>query len=141
MLCLHLDSYMASDSTWKPTSSALWRYYCSGLKGCLLEDLTSGNRTLHHVTQIEESSLGCEKISATASLLTLPDYPDCNPRNNACCVVELENNKIPYFTKDELKTSITAAFSNLNKDTIRKVCRRFQSSLEVMVEANDNIFW
>ena len=49
--------------------------------------------------------------------------------------VEWEPNKTSYNTKGELKARI-AAFINLNKETAEKVCRRFQSHLEDVVEAN-----
>ena len=42
--------------------------------------------------------------------------------------------------KDELKARIIVAFTNLNKETIGKSCRRFQSCLEAMVETNSNSF-
>ena len=48
--------------------------------------------------------------------------------------VERAIKKTLCTTKDELKAKITAAFTNLNKETVRKACRWFQSHLEAMVE-------
>ena len=57
-----------------------------GLRRWLLEDPTSGNRTLSHVTLVGETSFGCEKISATASLLTSGFLtPVCNPLDYYVC--------------------------------------------------------
>ena len=50
--------------------------------------------------------------------------------------VEQETKQTLYNTKDELKARTMAAFINLNKETIGKTCRRFQSHLEAVVEAN-----
>ena len=69
-LCFRSSSHMASDLTRSPTSSAWWRYFCSGSKRWLLEDPKSDNRTLHHTTQAREHNVGCKKISATTSPLT-----------------------------------------------------------------------
>ena len=41
-------------------------------------------------------------------------------------------------TESELKATIIAVFTILNKETTGKACRRFQSRLESMVEANGN---
>ena len=57
------------------------------------------------------------------------------------CGVQLsENLKKLCDTKDELKERIMAAFSSLNKETIRKACRKFQSCLVAMGEASDDFF-
>ena len=45
-----------------------------------------------------------------------PNLPDCNPWGT----FERENIKTPCNAKNELKVKITAAITNLNKDTIRK---------------------
>ena len=60
--------------------------------------------------------------------------------NNVWGTVECETNKILCNTKDELEARIMALFTNLNKDTIRKVSRRFQSRLEAMVKTNGDFF-
>ena len=49
-------------------------------------------------------------------------------------VVEQETNKILRNTKDELKARITATFSNLNTETVRKAFKRFRSRLEALVD-------
>ena len=41
------------------------------LRGWLLEDLASGNRTLLHATQAGEPCLDCERISTTTCPLTV----------------------------------------------------------------------
>ena len=43
-------------------------------------------------------------------------------------------------TNDELKAKITAAFTNLNKETTEKASRRFGSCLKTMIEANGDFF-
>ena len=48
--------------------------------------------------------------------------------------------KTPCNTKGELKARITAEFTNLNNETVGKVCRRFRSRLEAVVEANGDFF-
>ena len=47
-----------------------YRECSSGLRGWLLADSMSGNRTLRHATQAREPSLDWKKISATTSPLT-----------------------------------------------------------------------
>ena len=44
--------------------------------------------------------------------------------------------KTPCDTKNKLKARIT----NLKKETIEKACKRLQSCLKAMVEANDDFF-
>ena len=67
----------------------------SGLRGWLLEDPTSGYKTLHYATQAEESSVGCEKISVTTSSLTSNCLtPNCNPLDYLWGMVVQETNKI-----------------------------------------------
>ena len=71
----------------------------------------------------------------------LPNSPDCNHLYfYVLDVVERETNKTLCNTKDKLKARITALFTNLNKEIIGKSCRRFQSCLEAIVEANHNFF-
>ena len=68
-LYLHSSSHMASDS-WMSASSA-WRRQCDlRSRGWLPEDHKSGNRTHRLTAQIVESSVVCEKVSATPSPLT-----------------------------------------------------------------------
>ena len=68
-VCLPSSSHMAPHSTWKPTSIVCRRQCYHRSSEGLLEDLTSGNRTRSHATQAGEPSVGCEKSSATTSLL------------------------------------------------------------------------
>ncbi|CAI9715721.1 Hypothetical predicted protein [Octopus vulgaris] len=99
----------------------------------------SGNRTLHHATQAGEPSHGCQTISATTSPLTsghLTRQTAAPLDYHMWDTVERETNKTCYNTKDELKARIMAAFTNLNKETVQKSCRRFESRLEAIVEAN-----
>ena len=69
----------------------------------------------------------------------LPDSQIAIPKITMCGW-GWENNKLLYNTKDELKERITAAFTNLNKETIGKACRRFWSHLEAGIKSNDNFF-
>ena len=62
---------------------------------------------------------------------------DCDPLYyNVWVVVEQETNETLCNTKDELKSRIMAAFTNLNKETIGKACREFKSC----VETNGDLF-
>ena len=54
--------------------------------------------------------------------------------------VERKTNKTPCCSKDELKAEVTADLSNLKKETVGKVCRRFRSRLKAVVEANGDFF-
>ena len=63
-----------------------------------------------------------------------------SPNFYEASTVVWETNKILCNTIDEMKATIMAASTNLNKENIRKTCRRFQSCLEAMVEANGNLF-
>ena len=69
MVTLYFHSSSHTNSRWRPTWNAWRRCCCFWLRGWLLEDHTSGNRILHHVTQAE-LSIGCEIISATIYLPT-----------------------------------------------------------------------
>ena len=51
-----------------------------------------------------------------------------------CGVYLNERPTKPYVTPKKART--TAAFTNANKVIVRKGCRRFQSRLETVVEAN-----
>ena len=55
-------------------------------------------------------------------------------------VVGGDSGKIPCNTKSELKITITAEFTILNKETVGKVCRRFWSRLEAVVKAYGDFF-
>ena len=61
-LCFHSSSLMSSHSTWRPTSSTWRRKCCSESRGWLLEDHTSDNRTLCHITQEGKPSVGWRKF-------------------------------------------------------------------------------
>ena len=65
-LCLHSSSRMAADTYVKYLEEEV----LLGLRGWLLEDPVSDNRTMHHATQVGESGVDCQKISATISPLT-----------------------------------------------------------------------
>ena len=55
-------------------------------------------------------------------------------------MADQETNKTLCNAKNELKTNIIAVFINLNKALAGKACKRFQSCLESVVEANSNFF-
>ena len=97
---------------------------CLGPRGWLLENATSCNRTLHHVTQ---ASLSCKKISATASPLTSDRLTPqiAIPWIIMWGAVKRKTNKTPCKTYDELKARITVAINKLNKKTVGKACRSF----------------
>ena len=46
----------------------------------------------------------------------------------------------PGNNKDELKAMIKAAFTNLNKKTVEKACRRFRNRLVAVFEAYGDFF-
>ena len=59
--------------------------------------------------------------------------PDYNPFDYyVWSAFEWETNKTPYNSKDELKAKTIGAFTNLNKETGGKACRRFQSCLHAL---------
>ena len=71
----------------------------------------------------------------------LPNSSDCNTLDYYVWdMVERETNKTLYNTKDQLKTRITAAFTNLNKKTVGKACRRLRSRLEAVIKAYGDFF-
>ena len=53
---------------------------------------------------------------------------------------EQETHKTLSGTKDKLKARITAAFIDLNKESVGKACRRLRSRLEAAVEAKRDFF-
>ena len=60
---------------------------------------------------------------------------------NVCSVAERETHKTPCNTKDKLKAKITAVFTSLNKQTVRKVCR-FLSCLGNVISLNEfNLYY
>ena len=66
---------------------------------------------------------------------------DCNPLDNYVWgAVDRKTNKTQRDTKDKLKAKITAPLINLNKEIVRKACRRFQCHREAVIEANDDFF-
>ena len=144
MLYLHSSSHMVSDSIQRPVLSFWRRYWYSALRGWLLEDSTPGNRTLHHATLAGKPSVDCEKISVTISPLTSTCliHKVAIPLITICGAWlrerERETNKTLCNTKDGLKARIIATFIYLNKETIGKIFRRFQTYLEAVVEANGN---
>ena len=80
----------------------------------------------------------CDYITPKIKLI---NSPDCNPvYYYEWGTGEWEINKIISNTKDELRARITAAFTRLNKETVRKACGRFVSCLEAVVEANGNFY-
>ena len=58
----------------------------------------------------------------------------------ALVTAERKTKKTPCYNKNELKTRITALFTNLNKKTVEIVGKRFRSCLETEVEVNGNSF-
>ena len=143
MLTLFLNSFshMASDSTQGSTSNA-WRRYCySPSIRWLLVDHTSCKRAQNQDTLAGERNLVWPKISATTFFLT-PDHlilQIATPLIFVSDTVERATMKTLCNTKDELKARIMADFTNLNKENVRKACRKFRSRLEAVVEANNNL--
>ena len=79
----------------------------------------------------------CDHISTN---ICPPNSPDCNHLGYVWNVIGWETKKNLCNIKDELKARIKAAFTNLNKVTLGKVCRRFPSHLEAVVKASTNFF-
>ena len=70
-----------------------------------------------------------------------PNSPDCNFFDYYVSgMIESETNKTLCNTKDELKAKIMSAYTSLNKETVKRACRRFQIHLEAIIEANGNFF-
>ena len=88
----------------------------------------------------ENPVLGVRKFCNYITLnIHRPNYVDLQSLDyNFWRDVERETNKTTYNTEDELKTMVTAVFSNLNKKT--DACNRFQSHLEAMIEAKSDTF-
>ena len=134
-LYLHLSSYVVSDSTWRPASTAA------------LDQKDGCRKTLYLATGIcamsrkQDNPVLAEKISVTTSTLTSSCLtPQIAPPYHVWGAAEQETSKTPCNTKDELKARIMAVFTNLNKESFRKACRRFWSCLETIVEDNDDFF-
>ena len=69
-----------------------------------------------------------------------PNSLNCSPLDYYVSgTVEWETNKSRCHTKDELKVRISAAFTNSNKETIKKACRRFWS-LKAMIGSSGDFF-
>ena len=68
-LCFHSSSYIALNSTQKPTSRARRMLCFPRSRSCLLEDATSTSTTLHHAWQLKSCD-GYLKISAITAPLT-----------------------------------------------------------------------
>ena len=102
--------------------------------------VAAGNRTLQHAMQTRRFSVGWEKISATTSSLTSGCLTPQIAISLIMCGVWLSEKPTKLCPTARIKARIIAAFTNLNKETIGKICRRFQSHLEVMVEANGYFF-
>ena len=136
-LYVHSFSHIGSDLTQAPTFSAKRKYCWPGLRGWLLEDLSSTNRNLHHATQ-SDSSVVCGHI--TPNIWPL-NYPDCSPFNYYVWgTVERETYKTLCNTKNELKAKIPIKLTNWIKETLGKACRKFRSRLGAVVEADGEIF-
>ena len=103
----------------------------------------SNNRTLRHATQAGETSVGREKVFVTISHVAsghLTTQIAISLDYYVWGTVERETNKTPCNAKDGLTARMTGAFTNLKKETVRKACRRFQSHLKTMIEANGDFF-
>ena len=116
--------------TWSQTphgGSLQERGKFSGARAWLLEEPTSGNRTLYYTTQAKEPSFW----NPITPNIWPPYSPDCNLLvYYAYDVVEQNTNKTTCTMKDELKLRRTAEFTNLNQDNFENACRRFRRHLE-----------
>ena len=128
-LCCHSSPHMASDST---TQKA----YIECVEERELSWIEGVTTRWPDIWQKESASCCTSKriqhwlsenfsnhITAHICLSNSPDY---NLLYYLWCMVEQETNKTRCNTKIELKARITAAFINLNKETIRKGCRSFK---------------
>ena len=86
-----------------------------------IERVVAGNSTLTHATQARETCLCCEKISSITST-----------------AVEQHTKKRLCITKDWLNERKMSSFTDLNKETIGKACKRFPWRLEMVVNANSD---
>ena len=83
------------------------------------------------------SEIFCNPITPN---ICLTCSADCNPLEyHVWGTIERDINKTLWNTKNELTEKTTADFTNLNK-TVWKTCKRFQSRLEAVLEANGNFF-
>ena len=141
MLCLFTSSHMSLDSTQKPASIVWQRLGWIARVAAGRSYVWQQDTVLCHTSRRTLFQLSENFYDHITPNIWLPYSPDYNPPDNfVWSMVEQETNKILCNTKDELKATIMAAFSNSNKDTIGKICWRFQCLLEVMVKANVNFF-
>ena len=90
------------------------------------EDSTSGNTSLPRRQNIVYSVWNsCDRISPK---IYPPNSHDCNTLDHMWC----ETKNFLCHTKDELKSIIIVALSNLNKEHVGMACRRLQSHLEAV---------
>ena len=88
----------------------------------------------HTSRKIQSWQLGNFSYHITSNIWLLYS-PNCNLLD-----YYIWGNKTLYNTKDKLKARVMAAFKILNKEPVGKACRKIQSHLETLVEANGNFF-
>ena len=65
-----------------------------------------------------------------------PSSTDCNSLDYFMwCVFEREVNKCPHITLTSLKVMTSAVVTDLDREVITRACKKFQSWIEVVMEA------
>ena len=124
--------HSSSHSTLRPVPE---EEFWPGLRRWLLEDPMSGKRTLHYATQAGEASLGYEKIYLTTSSL-ISNHPTPQIAFPLIIMCELWFSERPTKLYRIPKMNWNQRLQHhlpINKETVRKVCGRFQSHLEAVV--------
>lgn len=138
---LHSSSEKASDSTGKPTPSALRCQSFPGSRGQLQEETISDNKTLQHATQLGETCHSKQKISATTSSVTSGHLTlHTSGLLITVCEAQLYKRLTKSLQRHELMAKILIALTTLNKESVRKSCKKFQNRLEARVESNVDLF-
>jgi len=69
-----------------------------------------------------------------------PNSPDLNPLDYyAWSVVERITNKSRHPNVTSLRTAIEAAFADIDSATLQRVCERFRSRIEAVIEVDGAI--
>jgi hypothetical protein len=65
-----------------------------------------------------------------------PSSTDCNPLDYFIwCVVDRQVNKCPHITLASLKAKISDVMTDLDREVVIHACKKFQSWIEVVMEA------
>jgi hypothetical protein len=89
-------------------------------------------------TQLKSSSLaeGQPDKNHWSKEIWPPSSPDCNPFDSSMwCEFERKVSKCPHITLTSLKVMTLAVVTDLDREVIIHACKKFQSWIEVVMEA------